>query len=128
MPLLSPSYSAGPWTFRRRSYLTLSYVSDLEAVRAVVPAALRVNAGGVVLTQWSSTNAPSLGDYRKAETLVPCFDEGGELVLFAVMACMDSSAPITAGREVFGEVCLCVKGKGQDWEDTIVRRSHSPFK
>lgn len=37
MPLTNPSYPRGPYRFINREYLIISYRTDPEALRAVVP-------------------------------------------------------------------------------------------
>jgi acetoacetate decarboxylase len=42
MPLTSPAYPPGPYRFVDRQYLIISYRSDPEAIRRVVPEPLEV--------------------------------------------------------------------------------------
>ena len=42
MPLTSPSYPRGPYRFVNREYLIISYRTDMDALRAVVPEPLEI--------------------------------------------------------------------------------------
>ena len=42
MPLTSPSYPPGPYKFVNREYMIITYRTDIDALRAVVPEPLDV--------------------------------------------------------------------------------------
>lgn len=43
MPLTSPSYPKGPYRFVNREFFIVTYRTDMEALRAVVPEPLQVS-------------------------------------------------------------------------------------
>ena len=43
MPMTCPSYPRGPYHFRNREYLIISYHTDVDALRAVVPEPLQID-------------------------------------------------------------------------------------
>ena len=62
-PLISPSYPRGPYTFVNREYFIISYESDPELVRRVIPQPLQpAPPGNIVLYEWikmpDSTGTP----------------------------------------------------------------------
>lgn len=48
-PLISPSYPFGPYRFVDREYMIISYETDPEALRRVVPYPLQPAPGNVVM-------------------------------------------------------------------------------
>ena len=42
MPLTSPAFPPGPYRFMRREFVVITYETDMDALRAVVPEPLEV--------------------------------------------------------------------------------------
>lgn len=103
MPILAPSYMLGPSHLDDREYFIIKYESTPEAIRKIIPDLFYPHEDNVVYVQWVKTNGTGLGDYDKFDVLVPVRDETGNVFHFAVMSFLDSSSPITAGREIFGQ-------------------------
>ena len=43
MPLTSPAFPPGPYRFVRREYIVITYETDMDLLRAVVPEPLQVS-------------------------------------------------------------------------------------
>ena len=56
MPLTSPAYPRGPYRFTNREYLIITYRTDPEKLRAVVPEPLLPDGGW----RWSRASTSSL--------------------------------------------------------------------
>jgi acetoacetate decarboxylase len=104
MPFLAPSYMLEPSMLNDREYFIIKYQTDIEAIQALIPDMFYpASDEGIVYVQWVKTNGTGLGDYDKFDVLVPVRDQHGTLYNFAVMSFLDSSSPITAGREQLGQ-------------------------
>lgn len=101
MPLASPSYPRGPYRFVDREYLLISYESDPEAVRAMIPEPL-VPEGSTVVFEWMRMpDSTGFGSYTEAGQVIPC-TLFGEKVSVPVQMFLNDEPPITGGREIWG--------------------------
>ena len=44
MPLTSPAFPRGPYRFTNREFMVITYRTDIDALRAVVPEPLEISA------------------------------------------------------------------------------------
>src|SRR6516164_4622522 len=71
MPLTSPAYPPGPYRFINREYLIITYRTDPEKLRALVPEPL-VSDGDIV--KYEFIRMPDLtgfGDYTETGQVIP---------------------------------------------------------
>ena len=101
MPLTNPAYPPGPYRFIDREYVIVSYRTDPEALRAVVPEPLEV-AEPVV--KYEFIRMPDLffvWEYTETGQVIPV-RFGGETGTYVHSMYLDDDAPIAGGREIWG--------------------------
>ena len=101
MPLTNPSFPRGPYRFFDREYLIITYRTDPEALRAVVPEPLEVVEPLVKYEFIRMPNSTGFGDYTELGQVIPLrFD--GEHGVYVHSMYLDDDAPIAGGRELWG--------------------------
>ena len=102
MPANSPSYPKGPYRFINREYFIITYESDADAIRAIVPEPLVPNEDNLVAFEWiNMPDSSGFGSYTESGCVIPC-TYNGESCNFVVSMYLDDEAPIAAGREIWG--------------------------
>jgi acetoacetate decarboxylase len=101
MPLTSPSYPPGPYRFVNREYLIVTYRTDPERLRAVVPAPLEVRDPLVKYEFIRMPDSTGFGDYTESGQVIPVFFNG-QAGGYVHSMYLDDLAPIAAGREIWG--------------------------
>jgi acetoacetate decarboxylase len=101
MPLTNPSFPPGPYRFYDREYFIISYRTDIEALRAVVPEPLEVIDGIVKYEFIRMPDSTGFGDYTETGQAIPVRLDGVEGVYIHSMY-LDDDAPIAGGRELWG--------------------------
>jgi acetoacetate decarboxylase len=71
MPLASPAYPPGPYRFRQREYLIITYRTDRETLRALVPEPLEVNEPIVKYEFIRMPDSTGFGDYTESGQVIP---------------------------------------------------------
>ncbi|WP_238066135.1 MULTISPECIES: acetoacetate decarboxylase [Pseudomonas] len=100
MPVVSPGYPQPPSWFLDRPSLTITYRTDIELARAMVPEPLMVKDPLVSLSfLWMV--APGIGDYYEFAQSIACF-LGDEAVSFRPLMVAENVTAIMLGREVWG--------------------------
>ena len=101
MPLTSPAYPPGPYRFVNREYLIITYRTDPEKLRALVPEPL-VPDGGIVKYEFiRMPDSTGFGDYTETGQVIPVtFRErkGG----YTHCMFLNDDPPIAGGRELWG--------------------------
>ncbi|WCM53842.1 acetoacetate decarboxylase [Pseudomonas sp. WJP1] len=100
MPLHAPAYAQPPSAFLDRPSLTISYRTDMELARALVPEPLVVK-DPIVSLSFLSMVAPGIGDYYEFAQSISCF-LGDEAVSFRPLMVAENVTAIMLGREVWG--------------------------
>lgn len=103
MPLQSPAYHRGPYRFINREYLVITYRTDPEKLRALVPEPLRIDEASP-LVHFEFIRMPDsagFGDYTEAGQVIPVTLDGRKGNYIHAMY-LDSNAPVAAGREIWG--------------------------
>jgi len=100
MPFASPAYAPAPDKFFDRPALTVSYRTDLDKVRAIVPEPLTIREP-VVNLAFLFMVAPGLGDYYEISQSVPV-SLNGEALNFRPMMYASNVAAVLNGREIWG--------------------------
>jgi acetoacetate decarboxylase len=101
MPLTNPSYPPGPYRFVDREYLVITYRTDPEALRAVVPEPLEVAEPVVKFEFIRMPNSTGFGDYTESGQVIPVVFRGQKGGYVHAMYLNDDS-PIAGGREIWG--------------------------
>lgn len=100
MPVVSPAYPQPPSWFLDRPSLTITYRTDIELAREMVPEPLMVKDPLVSLSfLWMV--APGIGDYYEFAQSIACF-LGDEAVSFRPLMVAENVTAIMLGREVWG--------------------------
>jgi acetoacetate decarboxylase len=101
MPLTSPAFPPGPYRFVNREFLIVTYRTDLDALRAVVPEPLQVAEPIVKYEFIRMPDSTGFGDYTESGQVIPVtFDgvAGG----YVHSMYLNDEAPIAGGRELWG--------------------------
>ena len=102
MPLFSPSYPPGPYYFKRREYMIITYETDPEILRAALPEGLEPAPGNQCYYEWMKMpDSSGFGDYEESGTGILATYKG-EPCNYSVQMYLDDEPPITAGREIWG--------------------------
>jgi len=102
MPVLGPSYPKGPYRFINREYFIVTYESDAEVIRAIVPEPLIPNPQNLVAFEWiNMPDSSGFGAYSESGCVIPC-TFNAEPCNFIVAMYLNDEAPIAAGREIWG--------------------------
>jgi acetoacetate decarboxylase len=101
MPLTCPAYPPGPYRFVDREYLIISYRTDPDRLRAVVPAPLEVDRPVVNYEFIRMPNSTGFGDYTESGQIIPVSFRGKK---GAYSHCMflNDEGPLAGGRELWG--------------------------
>lgn len=100
MPVVSPAYPQPPSWFLDRPSLTISYRTDIELARAMVPEPLVVK-DPIVSLSFLWMVAPGIGDYYEFAQSIACY-LGDEAVSFRPLMVAENVTAIMLGREVWG--------------------------
>lgn len=101
MPLTSPAFPPGPYRFFNREFLIVTYRTDLDALRAVVPEPLQVTDPIVKYEFIRMPDSTGFGDYTESGQVIPVSFEGQKGGYVHSMYLNDES-PIAGGRELWG--------------------------
>ena len=101
MPLHCPSYPVGPYRFVDREYLIITYRTDPDAVRRVVPAPLEVIDAVVKYEFIRMPDSTGFGDYTESGQIIPVRFKGQAGGYVHAMF-LDDDPPIAGGRELWG--------------------------
>jgi acetoacetate decarboxylase len=106
MPLTDPAYPKGPYKFYNRQYVVITYRTDPDVLRAVVPEPLEVIGDTVNYEFVRMPDSTGFGDYTETGQVIPVrfrtpdgvVQEGG----YSHAQYLDDNAPIAGGREIWG--------------------------
>jgi acetoacetate decarboxylase len=101
MPLTSPAYPIGPYRFYNREYLIITYRTDLEKLREVVPEPLQVDAPLVKYEFIRMPDSTGFGDYTESGQVIPVSFNGRKGGYTHCMF-LNDHPPIAGGRELWG--------------------------
>ena len=71
MPLTSPAFPPGPYRFVNREYLIITYRTDPERLRAIVPEPLALDAPLVKYEFIRMPDSTGFGDYTESGQVIP---------------------------------------------------------
>ena len=101
MPLTSPAFPRGPYKFKNREFLVITYRTELEALRAVVPEPLEISEPLVKFEFIRMPDSSGFGDYTEAGQIIPVSFHGKQGSYVHGMYLNDQPA-IAGGRELWG--------------------------
>jgi acetoacetate decarboxylase len=101
MPLTSPSYPPGPYRFINREFLIVSYRTDMDALKAVVPEPLEIFDPIVKYEFIRMPDSTGFGDYTESGQVIPVSYKG-QKGGFVHSMYLNDDAPIAGGREIWG--------------------------
>jgi acetoacetate decarboxylase len=101
MPLTSPAFPIGPYRFYHREFLTITYRTDPQKLRHVVPEPLQLDEPLVKFEFIRMPDSTGFGDYTESGQVIPVSYRGRKggytLCMF-----LDDHPPIAGGRELWG--------------------------
>jgi acetoacetate decarboxylase len=101
MPLTSPAFPPGPYRFVNREFLVITYRTDMDALRAVVPEPLQVTEPLVKYEFIRMPDSTGFGDYTESGQVIPVSFEGTHGGYVHSMY-LNDHPPIAGGRELWG--------------------------
>ena len=119
MPLTSPSYPKGPYRFVNREFFIITYRTDMEALRAVVPEPLQVIDPIVKYEFIRMPDSTGFGDYTETGQVIPVEFNGRKGSYVHGMFLNDDS-PIAGGREIWGFPKKLAEPRMRVEKDTLV--------
>jgi acetoacetate decarboxylase len=101
MPFGQPAYPPGPYRFRNREYMILTYRTDPDRLRAVVPEPLEIDAPLVKYEFIRMPDSTGFGDYTESGQVIPVSFRGRRGGYTHAMF-LNDHPPIAGGRELWG--------------------------
>lgn len=102
MPIASPTYPRGPYRFINREYFIITYESDADAIRRLLPKPLEPDGSNTVFYEFARMpDSSGFGDYTQTGIVIPCTFEGKPMHHVSQMF-LDCEPPIAGGREIWG--------------------------
>jgi len=119
MPLTSPAFPRGPYRFCNREFLIITYRTDPDALRAVVPEPLEILEPLVKFEFIRMPDSTGFGDYTESGQVVPVSFRGVK-GNYAHAMYLNDHPPIAGGRELWGFPKKLASPKLETEIDTLV--------
>ena len=101
MPLTSPAYPPGPYRFVDREFLNITYRTDPEKLRELVPEPLEITSDVVKFEFIRMPDSTGFGDYTEAGQVIPVSFRG-QAGGYTLCMFLNDHPPIAGGRELWG--------------------------
>src|ERR687892_1369008 len=101
MPHNTPAYPRGPYRFYNREFVVISYRTDPEILRAIVPEPLEVVGDTVNYEFIRMPDSTGFGDYTETGQVIPVSLRGKRGGYTHCMF-LNDEPPIAGGRELWG--------------------------
>lgn len=101
MPFTSPAFPPGPYRFFNREFLIITYRTDPERLRAVIPAPLEFSEPLVKYEFIRMPDSTGFGDYTESGQVIPVSFQGRKGGYTHAMF-LNDEGPIAGGRELWG--------------------------
>ncbi|MEJ8858759.1 acetoacetate decarboxylase [Variovorax robiniae] len=105
MPATSPAFPPGPYRFMQREFVVITYRTDMDALRAVVPEPLEVTEPLVKYEFIRMPDSTGFGDYTESGQVIPVqlrTAKGLEQGNYTHAMYLNDHPPIAGGRELWG--------------------------
>ncbi|MEP6721582.1 MAG: acetoacetate decarboxylase [Variovorax sp.] len=105
MPATSPAFPCGPYRFVNREFVVITYRTDMDALRAVVPEPLEVVEPLVKYEFIRMPDSTGFGDYTESGQVIPVqlrTAAGVEKGAYVHAMYLNDHPPIAGGRELWG--------------------------
>ena len=119
MPLTSPAFPRGPYRFTNREFLVITYRTDMDALRAVVPEPLEVTEPLVKFEFIRMPDSTGFGDSTESGQVIPV-RLAGVAGVYAHAMYLNDHPPIAGGRELWGFPKKLATPKLETEIDTLV--------
>lgn len=128
MPLNDPSYPKPPYRFYNREFFVVTYRTDPEMLRELVPEPLEVIGDTVSYEFIRMPDSTGFGDYTETGQVIPVrfttasgeVQEGG----YVHAMYLDDNSPIAGGREIWGFPKKLANPKIVHEQETLVGTLH----
>ncbi len=101
MPLTSPAFPRGPYRFNNREFLVITYRTDPEVLRTVVPEPLEISEPLVRYEFMRMPDSTGFGAYTESGQVIPVSFRGAKGGYVHAMY-LNDHPPIAGGRELWG--------------------------
>ena len=101
MPLTSPAFPPGPYRFVDREFFIITYRTDSDALKRMIPAPLEFAEPLVKYEFIRMPDSTGFGDYTETGQVIPVLYQGQPGGYVHAMY-LDDEAPIAGGRELWG--------------------------
>lgn len=101
MPLTSPAYPIGPYRFVNREFLVITYRTDPQKLRQLVPEPLQIDEPLVKFEFIRMPDSTGFGDYTESGQVIPVSFNGRKGGYSHCMF-LNDHPPIAGGRELWG--------------------------
>jgi acetoacetate decarboxylase len=101
MPLTSPSFPRGPYSYVDREHMVITYRTDRDALARVLPEPLTFDEPLVRFEFLRMSSSTGFGHYAGAAQNILCHFDGDDGAYTHKMF-LDAQAPIAGGRELWG--------------------------
>lgn len=105
MPFTSPAFPPGPYRFVDREFMVVTYRTDPDALRAVVPEPLEIAEPVVKYEFIRMPDSTGFGDYTESGQVIPVqlrTAKGVEKGAYVHAMYLNDHPPIAGGRELWG--------------------------
>jgi acetoacetate decarboxylase len=121
MPAHNPAYPRPPFRFINREYFIISYETDMDALRAIVPEPLKPENALVHYEFIRMPDSSGFGDYTESGQVISVRDMDGRIGNYTHSMYLDDEGPIAGGREIWGFPKKLARPKlGVDGNDTLL--------
>lgn len=119
MPFTNPAFPPGPYKFVNREFLIITYRTDIERLRKVVPEPLEVVEPLVSYEFIRMPDSTGFGDYTESGQVIPVMYEG-QPGSYTHSMYLDDHPPIAGGRELWGFPKKLATPRLEPHSDTLV--------
>ena len=103
MPFTAPPCSNGPYEFFDREYFIITYRTDPEKLRAIVPEPLQITDDALVSYEFiRMPNSTGFGNYTESGQVIEVIDAEGRHANYTHCMFLDDFGPTAGGRELWG--------------------------